>query len=940
MSEENKSGFGLPSECESTILSYVPTSDLFSLSQVSKHFRDLSAAQLYRTFHIVFPDDEDHPGDNSPGNGLATRLDTFVTSDYDYARYVRKIILEPLTGGVKSENAYRSLTFNTACGRFMNTILRLTLRKAHALETFKWDIRVELSREVLKELHDIGALQNLHIRMQKGKSIYDPTKNSCSTPSPYDNPICTPSPVINGMSRTISGFKNLKSLSILDMDDLEYLSEIRACIENSSATLTSLSLSFSEELVSRSKKLPVVVIVPVDDETDTEDGFGILVENLGPDPALNATWSVANTMQTTMQRKAQEAALGEIFGIKPSDSKASANSTRLKKGEPEGEKESSRASKMFSFLKDQVANYMVENKFEMSGELEKTVLEIMAKTSETYIENLGVVSAGESKVSDTNISNQNGSNIIGINGENSESSILVNPTDKNTTTELDESEDQPSLFAETSSNTVTKGSKSKEVMDPDDIDIEEPEVEDLIDDLEIVEGDTTEPETSYKKVPTGEGDLPALKTVDETIAPELVQSSGVDSEEKVEQTVKQVNINKRKSKETDTLIVGAKEGMCEYIRRTRGLALKKFELHLIPMKYSILLKAIDIRVLESITLMSVGSQNSFWIMAAQENKIAPLPLHKIYTDNVTLAFLECVGKLAMVDELCILERKPLIKREDGITVGRATVSMEQIRRLVLKKHVSTLKVLSIHQEHTHNMEALHAWDLDPKTAVLLCRCAEKLEELAAVIETSVIHIINQNISRLKSLRALRIIDFRSADSSTWIHKEFTRFMIDSISQNPDCKLEYLAVKDEITQIYRRVKRCSLLQGRRSNASFVHGKDKVDLGPQITLDGAVEGGSDNISASTAKATGSDEIMMPTGKNVKTDQAASDKGMLDAAAAAAAAAGEILESDSDGEDGVGGWGVNHLGLKIKFRDDLHWHDVEGVRIFEKDAIWKRI
>jgi hypothetical protein len=64
-------------------------------------------------------------------------LETFATSEYDYARYLKEIVLESLSGGGKGERAYRQYTNDLSCGKFMNTLFLLTLRKAKALETFK-----------------------------------------------------------------------------------------------------------------------------------------------------------------------------------------------------------------------------------------------------------------------------------------------------------------------------------------------------------------------------------------------------------------------------------------------------------------------------------------------------------------------------------------------------------------------------------------------------------------------------------------------------------------------------------------------------------------------------------------------------------------------------------------------------------------------------------
>lgn len=126
----------LPIETQKDILSLCSQSDLICLSLVSRHFRELAAAQLYRNFHIVFPD-EDDPAFDSPIDGLAGGLDTFVTSEYDYAKHLRDLSLDTLSTGEKAENAYKPYLFSVSCGKFMNSLLLLTLRKAKALESFR-----------------------------------------------------------------------------------------------------------------------------------------------------------------------------------------------------------------------------------------------------------------------------------------------------------------------------------------------------------------------------------------------------------------------------------------------------------------------------------------------------------------------------------------------------------------------------------------------------------------------------------------------------------------------------------------------------------------------------------------------------------------------------------------------------------------------------------
>jgi hypothetical protein len=128
--------FDLPREVQKDVFSHCAQSDLICLSLVSKHFRELAAAQLYRNFNIVFPD-EDDPSYDSPIDGLAGGLDTFVTSDYDYAEHLRDLSLDTLSAGDKAETAYKPYIYSVSCGKFMNTLLHLTLKKAKSLEAFR-----------------------------------------------------------------------------------------------------------------------------------------------------------------------------------------------------------------------------------------------------------------------------------------------------------------------------------------------------------------------------------------------------------------------------------------------------------------------------------------------------------------------------------------------------------------------------------------------------------------------------------------------------------------------------------------------------------------------------------------------------------------------------------------------------------------------------------
>lgn len=62
-----------------------------------------------------------------------------MTSQYDYAQYLREIVIDSWKGGDKGERVYRQYSYDYSCGKFMSTLLQLALRRAPALETFRFD---------------------------------------------------------------------------------------------------------------------------------------------------------------------------------------------------------------------------------------------------------------------------------------------------------------------------------------------------------------------------------------------------------------------------------------------------------------------------------------------------------------------------------------------------------------------------------------------------------------------------------------------------------------------------------------------------------------------------------------------------------------------------------------------------------------------------------
>jgi hypothetical protein len=92
-------------------------------------------AQLYRQFNHTFNDFEDRIGPFLVDR-LAGVLETLVTSDYNYAQHIKEISMDTAYAGDPGERACREYSYEYSCGKFLNTLLLVALKKITALETF------------------------------------------------------------------------------------------------------------------------------------------------------------------------------------------------------------------------------------------------------------------------------------------------------------------------------------------------------------------------------------------------------------------------------------------------------------------------------------------------------------------------------------------------------------------------------------------------------------------------------------------------------------------------------------------------------------------------------------------------------------------------------------------------------------------------------------
>ena len=171
-----------------------------------------------------------------------------------------------------------------------------------------------------------------------------------------------------------------------------------------------------------------------------------------------------------------------------------------------------------------------------------------------------------------------------------------------------------------------------------------------------------------------------------------------------------------------TSAMSSDEAMQAYIRATHGLQLEELSLEWVPLKASIVARALDLSVLKRLTLLEVGPQDAFWTLLRRLQSATKITAFKsIHTDNVSIPFVNFLATFEGLEELFILERN---KKQAADSEPESTVTISTIRKCALRKHITTLQRLSLRNERNEQ------WDVDPKTLRCLAFKGVKLRELA------------------------------------------------------------------------------------------------------------------------------------------------------------------------------------------------------------------
>lgn len=169
----------------------------------------------------------------------------------------------------------------------------------------------------------------------------------------------------------------------------------------------------------------------------------------------------------------------------------------------------------------------------------------------------------------------------------------------------------------------------------------------------------------------------------------------------------------------------------------------------------------------------------------------------------------------------------------------------------------------------------------------------------------------QNLSGLKNLYALHILHFRSDDTCIWVFRELRRFIVDNVAQHPHLPLQYLALKDSVSQLARSFKppssgTATKTKKKSKSKSKSKGKGKEGGGAPMAIMGTGMGAG-TATASMGGSSGSG-----------------------AAASAEESTTEADDADDDDEDEV----FLANGLKIDTIDGFRFFDVPEVKIFSRE------
>lgn len=542
------------------------------------------------------------------------------------------------------------------------------------------------------------------------------------------------------MTRGFSLFSGLKSLAALDVDSLECVPELAQCISSSSSSVRSLKLSISDRLALKARGKNSADVSDSESTSDVDDwapnhpNVAALPHGAFNDPAPAAGTSSApasNTIDVCRARAAQEAILAQLFGLEEVASQRHFDQVledAVLSGDGKaqlGPKPLSKAEEDRNFVQvlRQMARILPAAVYSGSGSSRSLkALNLIERATIRYLEQAdksgnqsgketASTSSGDAQTPEEMPKAAQASDPPGLIGL----SNVPGPSDG-----LSGYIAAANAAISASSQIYQGPSDVPSVIWASQVDKADDNLSDIVD---MEHPDDTEGAGEDQEFLDADEDEHVSNVPKPTVGHEATAGVGQSKGKEAVRELKNV---------TSGAVTGSKahmgQSLEEYIRSTHGIPLDSLSLHLIPVKATVLCRAVDAFALKHLSLLNVGPQRILWAMLARLHQIRPLQLTSIHTDNVTPSFLSFVNGLDRVTELFLFECSNKTRVEPF--AAKTTVKIEEIRQQVLTKHIKSMQRLVIRNDDDSN------WALNAPAARLIAVHGSNLIELAVGLNTS------------------------------------------------------------------------------------------------------------------------------------------------------------------------------------------------------------
>jgi len=267
------------------------TNELCALALTHRDLHALVTPQIYSRFDIVWPEGGENAGPRAGVDALTFGLATLVMADdvfgeaqwqreqrehqaqqtgtiasptkrkrplsdmairrrrgNYYAQYIRKFSL----GNGPKELVDDYLTYKEQ-GKMLGTLVALALARMKRLEAFIWDMPTGVLGDVWTSLTYLGERENCRldrvwVRCHDNAALTREQSGAPESPEVVGRSIATRFALDRVVHPSFSELPPLKSLSVLDVDELQYLDEMAVLIERSLDTMRELRVGIAKQV--------------------------------------------------------------------------------------------------------------------------------------------------------------------------------------------------------------------------------------------------------------------------------------------------------------------------------------------------------------------------------------------------------------------------------------------------------------------------------------------------------------------------------------------------------------------------------------------------------------------------------------------------------------------------------------------------------------------